>query len=337
MRAIEPLVRAPLRAATSSGKDASARPLRLAWVTDWHGEVDAVLDGPARAHLQAERDHVARALATFGPDAVLLGGDIGTAESLPRVLDWFLSRTAAPIYAVGGNHEAWDRTRTEAQAAWAPLAAARPRLTYLPTAGVVTLAPGVALVGTDGWYDARVGPVTRVTRGLTKDAARVHELRWEPPLVQEAICRRWAADGAAQCLADLARAADTHADIVVLTHYPPFPEATWHHGAPSEPEWLPWTVNVTLGEQLLAFSTSRPGVRVTVLSGHTHGDGNVWITPTLHVRTGFGDYGRAVLHQLSVPFQAWQGRPRSVAWKPAARLDGEMGHRDVAGPFRTRD
>ena len=120
---------------------------RLAWVTDPH------LDHATVAALTA---HVT-ALHAADPDAVVVTGDFATGASLPRWLRAYRRMVDRPVYFILGNHDFWGRAVAPVRAAVRRLGEETEGLVYLTAAAPVTLAPGVALVGHDGWYDARAG------------------------------------------------------------------------------------------------------------------------------------------------------------------------------------
>jgi len=68
---------------------------RLAWLTDIHLEFAAAEDVGAFYN----------GLADAAPDAVLVGGDTGTASSVRRHLLSLEKRLRCPIYFVLGNHD----------------------------------------------------------------------------------------------------------------------------------------------------------------------------------------------------------------------------------------
>ena len=123
----------------------------LAWLTDLHlnfcpGRVQELLD---------------RVDATE-PDVVLIGGDIGEA---PDVIGYFeqFATLDRPVYFVLGNHDFYRGSIRQVRAAAEGLCRRVENLNYLPSAGVVELTSGAALVGHDGW-GATHGLVTSTTR-----------------------------------------------------------------------------------------------------------------------------------------------------------------------------
>jgi hypothetical protein len=52
---------------------------------------------------------------------------------------------------------------------------------------------------------------------------------------------------------------------------------------------------------LIETISRRPERKVTVLCGHTHGEGETWPLPNLHVRTGRARYGEPRFDILELP------------------------------------
>jgi hypothetical protein len=64
-------------------------------------------------------------------------------------------------------------------------------------------------------------------------------------------------------------------NIYVLTHFPPWKEATRDVGTVFEKFWMPYNVNVRLGVALEEVMVNHKKKHITVLAGHTHTD--CWI------------------------------------------------------------
>jgi hypothetical protein len=85
--------------------------------------------------------------------------------------------------------------------------------------------------------------------------------------------------------------------ILILTHVPPFLEASYFRGRPSEPQSAPFYVNRTLGETLLELAEDQPKVVMEVFAGHTHGRRIYQARDNLVVRVGSARYGRQPKYQ----------------------------------------
>jgi 3',5'-cyclic-AMP phosphodiesterase len=259
--------------------------MKLGWLTD--------------PHLNCAREfahhRLAGALAELAPDALLLTGDLHEAPGLLSALDWVAHYARCPVYFVLGNHDFYRCASIPAlRAEVSAHCATSDALHYMPDQPFITLVPGTALVGHDGWGDARAGaPLT--TPVMLADFHAIPELAG---LARPALIAKLQAlgDEAAEQLEGALQAALVdHAHVIALMHVPPFVHAAWHEGAASNEDWAPFFVCVAAGEALLRVAAAHPTRRITVLCGHTHGAGELWPLPNLHVRTGGAEYGAPAL------------------------------------------
>lgn len=276
--------------------------MRLAWATDIH--LDFLDDERVRAF--------AAALASSGAEGVVLSGDISHAERLEHHLRLLTAAIAGPIYFVLGNHDYYGSSIAAVRAAVTELCARKSRLRWLPACGVVRLSEATAMVGCDGWGDARLGDVAG-TSVILNDFIHIEELaetldpaaRGAPARLRGAdragLHRRLQALGdaeAARCRELVAAALLEVPELLVVTHVPPFRAACWHEGALSDDEWLPYFSCAALGEVLLAQAQAHPQRQITVLCGHTHGAGEAQIAANLRVLTGGAVYRRPELQRV---------------------------------------
>jgi 3',5'-cyclic AMP phosphodiesterase CpdA len=261
--------------------------MRAGWVTDPHLNFLRPLER-AGFYARLRDQHL---------DVLLLGGDIGEADSVGYFLSELESELRIPVYFVLGNHDFYRGSIREVRAAIAEQAASSSRLHWLPTSGVVPLPAETALVGHDSWADGRVGDFFN-SQVLLNDYVLIDELR--NPSKQKRYERLNAlGDEAAAFLDNRVREAlPRFQHILVLTHVPPFREACWHEGRISDSEYLPHFACRAVGERLAAIMLDHPGHSMTVLCGHTHSGGVAHILDNLTVLTGGAEYGRPALQQI---------------------------------------
>lgn len=259
--------------------------MRLAWATDVHLNF---LGAAERARFAAE-------VAATDTEGVLLTGDIAEAVDLEPLLDELAATVARPVWFVLGNHDFYRGSIEEVRARASAMTAAR----WLPAAGVVPLAPGVALVGHDGWGDARLGNYRRTTVELS-DFHLIRDLLGLDRLARLAVLRRLGDQAAAamHALVDQALAVADH--VVVATHVPPFRESCWHAGELSNDDWLPYFTCAAVGDVLRDAMAARPAARMTVYCGHTHSSGEAQILPNLRVITGAARYGHPSVQTIEL-------------------------------------
>ena len=253
--------------------------MRLVWLTDVH--LDRV-DG-------LDVDRLSARIAEATPDAVLLTGDISIAPRLGADLERLIGAFRAPVYLVAGNHDYWGGDVATVRRFLARLHRVVPRLRWLGGGEPVLLGDTHALVGVDGWADARLGEGEASALRLA-DYHHIADLRGD---FGRAVARaRALADAdAAQLRSLLERALGLRPHVLVATHLPPFAEAARYEDRVAKPAVLPWVTCKAVGDVLLEAAERHPARRLTVLAGHMHHPARVWMRPNLEVRTGAAAYG----------------------------------------------
>jgi 3',5'-cyclic AMP phosphodiesterase CpdA len=252
----------------------------LAWATDIHLDL---LEAPQRRAF-AER------VAATGSDGLLLTGDISDQRALGRHLLEITQAVDVPVYFVLGNHDYYHGAVAAGRAEVRQLCAQTPGLTWLHGAEVVTLRTEVALVGVDGWGDARLGAPDTTPIQLN-DFRYIEELAWLPTKERNAALRALGDESATALARPLEAALQACARVIVATHIPPFAEACWHEGALSDDDWLPFFSCAAVGAVLLAAADAHPTKQLEVYCGHTHSPGVATPRPNLVVHTGGARYG----------------------------------------------
>jgi 3',5'-cyclic-AMP phosphodiesterase len=261
--------------------------IRLAWATDVHFEfttVDVVVEFCER-------------VIALESDGLLLTGDIAQAPSLERYLRALDRALPVPIYFVLGNHDFYHGAIAEVRSAVEALVAQSTRLVWMTQAGVISLGAGTALVGHDGWADARCGDYAS-SRVLLNDYRLIRELTGLSAEGRRAVLERLGDEAAAHFERVLPDAFVRHRRVIALTHVPPFPEAAWYQGRISDPEWLPHFCAGAVGDVLVRVMDARPDRELLVLCGHTHAGAGVQVRPNLRVVVGSAEYGRPQIQDL---------------------------------------
>lgn len=276
--------------------------MRLAWATDIH--LDFLQDDAVR--------RFAAALAAAGADALIVSGDLSNAEQLEHHLRLLSQGVPGPLYFVLGNHDYYGSSIAAVRAAVEALCGRRPRLRWLPAQGVVALTDRTALVGCDGWADARLGAPER-SPVVLNDFIHIEDLvaevdplaRVRPSVLVGGDRRRLHAKlrqlGAAEAAAlrpVLTDALARFEHVLVVTHVPPFAETCWHAGRLSDDHWLPYFTCAAVGDVLRELAAAAPDRRLTVVCGHTHGEGEAEILPNLRVLTGGAEYRHPALQRV---------------------------------------
>jgi 3',5'-cyclic AMP phosphodiesterase CpdA len=270
---------------------------RLAWLTDIH--LNFVTSEGLAALV---RDvHEAR------PDAVLVGGDIGEADSFAGFLGRLAELLDVSIYFVLGNHDYYRGSIAEIRRIAMSLSRGSQRLTWLSAVGVVRLTNRSVFIGHGGWGDGRNGDflqsnVVLSDYGLIRELREAHGAEVSQPesvLTAKLLERlhELGDEAADHFRTVLPQALETGGNVLVLTHVPPFRDACWHEGRLSDGNWSPHFTCQAVGDVLLEFMQRHPDRKMTVLCGHTHSSGHVRILDNLEVFTGDARYGQPMVQQ----------------------------------------
>jgi 3',5'-cyclic AMP phosphodiesterase CpdA len=262
--------------------------MKVAWATDVH------FDAADRPRVR----RFCREIKGAGAEALLLGGDIALAPDLEEWLRFIENRLSLPVYFVLGNHDFYGGDIAYVRAQMAALESRW--LHWLPKAGVVSLSKRTALVGHGGWGDARHGDFTQPA--MLNDYFLIRDLREssgtdDPVAILEnlpALQRKlWQLgdEAAEQLRPNLSAAMETHSRVLVLTHVPPFREACWYDGEISDDNWLPGFTCKAVGDLILELAQSNSLCDITVLCGHTHGEGEAELLPNVRAHTQGAQYG----------------------------------------------
>jgi Icc protein len=261
--------------------------MKLAWATDIH------LDFLDAAGIEAFLGRLESSRA----DAFLIGGDIAKAGSVERHLRTLESRLLRPVYFVLGNHDFYVGSIPRVRKAMRKLTKQSRLLRWLPAAGVIPLGPQTALVGHDGWGDARLGnPDTTPVR--LNDFVMIEELSGVSRELRRERLRDLGDEAARHVREVLPQALAARPKVLFLTHVPPFRESCWHEGVISDDDWLPYFTCKAVGDALLEVMQAHPQHELTVLCGHTHGEGTAELLPNLKVWTGGAQYGAPRIERI---------------------------------------
>ncbi len=118
---------------------------RLVWLTDLHLNFATK---EALSRLVAE-------VQSTNPAAILIGGDIGEANSFAGFLQHLDDCLNVPIYFVLGNHDYYGSSLLQVREQASRITKDKSNLHWLPDCGVISLDTQTALIGHGGWGDAR--------------------------------------------------------------------------------------------------------------------------------------------------------------------------------------
>lgn len=230
-------------------------------------------------------------------DCFLISGDIGEADSIIPFLQQIESAVERPVYFVMGNHDFYGGSIKVVRSNVSDFLRTSEKLIWLNEVKYVGLTEETALIGHDSWADGRLGDFHHSTVELN-DFRLIKELKlWDRNERLKAMQKL--ADEAAEHFSEvLPVALKRHRHVIVLTHVPPFKEATWHQGRVSGGDWLPFFSCKSVGQVLTRVMEEHPSCEMTVLCGHTHSSGECQILPNLKVLTGGAEYGNPEIQKI---------------------------------------
>lgn len=251
---------------------------RLAWATDWH--LNFLKPGARQEFIDQ--------MAGIGADAIAITGDISDGNHLEADLHRIGSTIKKAVFVLLGNHDRYHASFAAAEDMAQRVIALYPHMHRLTGSELVELSPATALLGVDGWADgtAGAGPTSSVE---LNDSRLIRDLAVLSRPLRFLKMRELAEAFTAALAPNLNLAMARYSDVIVLTHVPPLPEATWHEGRQSDAEYLPHFCNPTLGRLIREACSNFPQVKLTVLCGHTHGEGT-HREGNLTVLTGGAEY-----------------------------------------------
>lgn len=233
---------------------------KIAWTSDIH--LNMLSESAPRIFGECVRKET-------GADKLIISGDITESHGLIRTLKDLRDGFGGTIYFVLGNHDYWysgiEFTRKMVKREFGK----SKRLVWLDQYDAINLNNGMALLGSGGLYDVRLGKGVNSSFELN-DFTLIDEFGHISTEDIAVIARSFADKWAEEARDRLQRAALAYDKILYVTHVPPFPGASWYKGARSSPDSLPWYTNMALGNVLADVADANPNVQFLVLCGHTH-------------------------------------------------------------------
>lgn len=265
--------------------------MKICWASDTH--LNAAEDDKRQQFYQHIIDEKT--------DAVFITGDISESPLLSLNLQELLATCQQPIYFVLGNHDyfysAVKRVRDEVR----QLCQQQPMLHWMNEVDYITLDENTALVGVDGWADGRYGNFKKSTvHALDGDYIADYSVALEDS--REALLKKmkYLADEDAKLLQEKLHlvASKGFMQVIVLTHVPPFPEASWHQGSPSDEFSLPYFASKATGYVLNKFSKANKAVKLQVYCGHSHSYRRCEVASNLVVETSAATTGEPAIAKV---------------------------------------
>ncbi len=88
--------------------------------------------------------------------------------------------------------------------------------------------------------------------------------------------------------------------ITVLTHVPPFKEASQHMAQVSDDNFPPYFSSKAIGDILMPFAIENPSIDFLVLCGHSHSDAEYQPRTNVIVKAGKAEYYKPVIQETII-------------------------------------
>lgn len=253
---------------------------KFIWITDLH--LNNLFPWTLNKYLNHLRDQK--------PDGVFITGDISSGFYLIKHLKMLAETLSCPIYFVLGNHCLYGTSIAKQHQNVRDLCKQYPNLIWMREAGVIGLNKEVALIGSEGWYDAENGKPEYLQ--LTFDWFMIDDFRKLNSMEERIETWRKLADESVEDLVEkLEKAIDQgYKNVYLLSHIPAWAEATRDVGTLLEPFWLPYNTNMRLGRALEKVMYDHKKRHLTCYFGHTHSPLTVQVSRNIECRVGKGAY-----------------------------------------------
>lgn len=216
-----------------------------------------------------------RSLNNDAPEGIFLTGDISNGKLLELDLTLIANFAKCPVYFVLGNHDYQFSSFDKSHDTVRRLCNKYPNLHWLTQEAPIQLNEEVCVIGTEGWYDASIGKPEYLKYSF--DWMLIKDFRDLPNINARLEAFKEKATQSANIIKyKIEEALDMgYKNIYVLTHFPPWQEATRDKGLLLEPYWLPYNTNLRFGKAIEDIMIDKNKRHITVLAGHTHTD--CWI------------------------------------------------------------
>lgn len=254
--------------------------MQIAWITDIH--LNFISTNKIISFSQPLNQY----------DAVLITGDISESPEIVGHLDLLSSIINKPIYFVLGNHDFYqgkiETTRQNVSRM------ENDNLFYLNNYDIINLDKNTCLIGHDGWYDGRNG-LYEASRVALNDFNLIKDFEGLDKQLLKYKLEKVTDEAAQHIEKNLKKAIEQgYQKIIVATHVPPYHEAAWYKGNPSNNDFAPFFSNKSVGLNINAVMRDNPNISCEVYCGHTHHPGTCYPLDNITVFTGSSgatDYG----------------------------------------------
>ena len=260
---------------------------RVVWLTDLHlNHCDDEVVDQLFLNVNSEQ-----------PDSIWISGDFSESFQLLRYLRWIDHVFDCPVYFVLGNHDFYFASIQMVRDQVSELCSQKKGLVYLSESAAIPIGSDSCLIGHDGWSDGRLGDYERSVV-MMHDYTTINDLAGLGKLDRWTVLKRLGDEAAAFLKIALEKALEQYAHVYVMTHVPPTRGSCWHNGAISDDQWAPHFTCKAVGDVITQALRHHDEKSVTVLCGHTHGEGVSNPKNNLQIITGGAVYGKPMMTKV---------------------------------------
>jgi predicted phosphohydrolase len=225
-----------------------------------------------------------RSIVREKPDGVFLTGDISNGLLLCHHLKLMAYFIKCPIYFVLGNHDYHFSNFDKQHNKLRELCKTYTNLVWLTDSDIIALNDEVALIGVEGWYDARLGNPKYLK--FTLDWVLIEDFKKLSTMGQRIEAFQKLSQLSNEILSRKIKLAfdKGYKEIYILTHFPPWKEATRDEGTILEALYLSYNVNLSLGSTIeLAVENNK---NVEIFCGHSHHPEYIHVSRNIRCQVG---------------------------------------------------
>lgn len=231
-------------------------------------------------------------------DGIFLTGDISTGPHLVKHLLWLEKVVRTKIYFVLGNHDYYRSSFKDIEMKMNNVMQVSENIHYLSALEPISLTNDTALIGHDGWYDARWrNPITPFV--FIWDWYFIKDFRALFGSEERMYSTREKASIAAQFIENsLRKAFKNHSTVYMLTHFPPWPQVSDKYYGLIEKFWTPYNSSKVMSDCVEKVMLEYPGKNLIILAGHSHIERRQQITKNIELRVGAANFGQTRIEQI---------------------------------------
>ena len=260
------------------------------WITDMH------LDS-------CSSDEFKKFLKQIEPGSnLIISGDISNSYRLESDLNSIGNGLVdrCQIYFVLGNHDFYGSYINEVRRVVAQFIPWQGNLHYLSDYKSPIYCnigkENWAIVGIDGWADARAGHFD-MSPDLIRDYKMIHDFTQKNTDTRRRFLNKLGEEEAFK-LEQKLNIGVLGDNVLIVTHVPPYPEAHIYEGQPASNAYLPHFVCVATGEVISDYALKHKDKNIHIICGHTHQECDVKIMDNITVHVGYANYSELLCVDL---------------------------------------